>query len=305
MITIAGVERPDRLAGVFETSADSPGRFSSMSYATYRDNRDSNPAFTGLAAYAVHRPFVMGAETVDSERVFGEFVSANYFEVLGVRPAAGHIPVGQEYQPRMVLHVRADDARRVARLVRNELKRLDPDLGATTVEPLSQVLDQALVQHRMAASLTTTFGALALILAALGIYSLMSYITGQRAREMGIRMAMGATRRDLVNLVLGRGMRLAGAGLAIGIALAFASTRFISGAHLRHQPYRSADVRRCFRTARCDRRRRNSGPGLARQSYRPDENATDVGALTATRVSGTIQIARGWGANAGNDPGGR
>ncbi len=139
-----------------------------------------------------------------------------------------YVPAAQEYLPRMILHIRATDARRVAPAVRAELRRVDPDLGIAGVEYLSQILDQVLVQHRMAASLTATFGGLALVLATLGIYSLMTYITSQRAREMGIRLALGATRRDLLSPVLGRGMRLAGTGLVIGVAAAFACTRFLA-----------------------------------------------------------------------------
>jgi ABC-type antimicrobial peptide transport system permease subunit len=85
-----------------------------------------------------------------------------------------------------------------------------------------------LFQERLMARLSSFFGALALVLACIGLYGLLSYEVARRTRELGIRMALGAQRRDLLRLVVGQGILLVLIGAAIGIAAALGATRFIS-----------------------------------------------------------------------------
>ena len=97
--------------------------------------------------------------------------------------------------------------------------------GAQTMDSL---ISTSLASRRFSMMLLAVFGALALLLASVGIYGVTSYVVGQRAQEIGVRMALGAKPRDIFHLVLARGGQLAGTGVAIGLASAFVLTRFMA-----------------------------------------------------------------------------
>ena len=104
--------------------------------------------------------------------------------------------------------------------VRAIVRRADPRLPVFGVLTLDAHVRAASFQQRLAASLLSVFGALALLLASIGLYATMAYSVSLRTRELGARLAMGATRRDITRLVLGQAFRLTTVGLAIGVALA-------------------------------------------------------------------------------------
>src|SRR5262249_14745017 len=111
--------------------------------------------------------------------------------------------------------------------VRREVQALDATLPVYNLQTLAQQKDGSLYTERLAAALLTLFGLLALLLAAVGLYGVLSYAVTERTREMGIRLALGAQPRNLIKLVVGQGMMLVLIGLGLGVGAAFALTRLI------------------------------------------------------------------------------
>jgi predicted permease len=144
------------------------------------------------------------------------------------RPAI-YTPLLQNYAPELTLHARTTaDAPTLLAAVRREVQALDPQLPLYNLGTLAQQKDGLLYTERLAATLLTLFGLLALTLAAVGIYGVLSYAVTERTREIGVRLAFGAHPRDLLTLVVGQGLRLALIGLIIGVGAALALTRLIS-----------------------------------------------------------------------------
>jgi ABC-type antimicrobial peptide transport system permease subunit len=106
---------------------------------------------------------------------------------------------------------------------------MDPNLPVYGVQTMKSRLGDTLARARFAAISLGTFAAIALLLALIGIYGVMSYVTSQRVQEFGVRMAMGADKSDLVGLVLRQGVRLVAVALVLGMAAAFALSRVLQG----------------------------------------------------------------------------
>jgi putative ABC transport system permease protein len=112
-------------------------------------------------------------------------------------------------------------------IVRRELHQLDPDVPPYLIRTMDEVIDTGTSGPRFQAVVITIFAAIALILATIGIYGVISYTVAQRTREMGIRMAAGAGKADLMQLVVGRVVRLAALGIGIGATAALVATRWL------------------------------------------------------------------------------
>jgi putative ABC transport system permease protein len=117
----------------------------------------------------------------------------------------------------------------LAGAVRQQVLALDKDQPVTNVMTMEEVISRSVWLQRFYAMLFGIFAAVALILAAVGIYGVMSYAITQRTHEIGIRMALGAGRRNILKLALGQGMRLALTGVAFGLSAAYGLTRLMSG----------------------------------------------------------------------------
>ena len=110
---------------------------------------------------------------------------------------------------------------------RNELRSLDPDLPMYYVRTMEQRVDESLARRRFSMLLLGVFATIALALATIGIYGVMAYLVNQGTRELGIRIALGASPRNIVNLVVRQGMALALAGVTLGLAASFLLTQLI------------------------------------------------------------------------------
>ena len=120
------------------------------------------------------------------------------------------------------------DPRGIAAAVTDEARAMDPNVPVFDVKTMEQRVSESLARRRFAMLMLGLFAVVAMVLAAVGIYGVMSYTVTQRTREIGIRMALGAPTRDVMKLVVGQGMLLAGIGVGVGLAVALLATRLMA-----------------------------------------------------------------------------
>jgi putative ABC transport system permease protein len=129
----------------------------------------------------------------------------------------------------MTLHVRTSvDPSSLAGAIRNEVQSLEKNLPLSNPERMSDRVANSLYAARMGAILLAVFGGLALLLASIGLYGVMSFAVARRTRELGIRIALGARPGDVFRMVLRQGMTLVIAGLVLGVVVAAAVTRLLA-----------------------------------------------------------------------------
>ena len=171
---------------------------------------------------------------------FRFYTETDYREVIGIvetvkygtlgedpQPAA-YRPLPQVYSDAAVLFVRAaGDPAATIEPVRRLIHQHDPRMPVQNPQVVKDVISQSLWAVNLAAGLLGVFGVLALVLACVGLYGVMSYSVGQRTREIGLRMALGAGRHAVLALVLRQGLSLVGAGVVVGVAGALAASRLV------------------------------------------------------------------------------
>jgi putative ABC transport system permease protein len=143
--------------------------------------------------------------------------------------ATFYVPIAQGARPAMYLVARTSvEPMSLVPSVRREVQALDKDQPIADVRTMDQWVARTLSQAKFSSTLLTTFAGLALALAAIGIYGVMSYSVTQRTSEIGIRLALGAETSDILRMIVGNAVRLAAIGLTIGVALALALSRTLA-----------------------------------------------------------------------------
>jgi len=168
-------------------------------------------------------------------------VTGPWIEVIGVMRDGKYFSLGEDPSPFIYVNLRPTDGSYLTLMVRtssepqavigalrSEFHELDSNLPVYSVRTMTEHMALPLFPARVAATLLGSLGVLALILAAIGIFGVMSYAVSQRTREIGIRMALGADAARILRLVIGQGLKLILFGLAIGLLAAFAGTRLMS-----------------------------------------------------------------------------
>jgi putative ABC transport system permease protein len=182
-----------------------------------------------------------GLDPVGRRMSFGDPDEAGWSIVIGVardskyrglrenpRPYV-YIPLAQEYMPSLAMIVRTEsDPQSLTSTLRGQVQSLDGQLPIYNVKTLEEHLGVLLSQDKMAATLMTTFGMLAMVLAILGIYGVMSYSVSQRTREIGLRMALGAEPRSILRHFVGQGLLLTLTGTGVGIVAAYYLMQYLS-----------------------------------------------------------------------------
>jgi putative ABC transport system permease protein len=147
-----------------------------------------------------------------------------YYHYLQIPPEAMNV-----VEPSMALVIRTSvDPAAMVSSVRSELQQLDPDQPVFNIRTMQQVVQGSVAQPRYRALLLSVFASLALLLAAIGLYGVIARSVTQRTNEVGIRIALGASRSDILNLIVGRTMRLAVGGMLAGLSLALLGAKAIS-----------------------------------------------------------------------------
>jgi predicted permease len=160
--------------------------------------------------------------------VIGVARNSNYARLREAPQPYIYLPLFQNYAPSAVIHVRTSgDPMAMASLVEKTVHQLDADLPLFDVMTLESRVQIGSALQRIAGTFTGAFGIVAMILSAVGIYGVIAYTARQRTREIGIRMALGAQQHNVLQMVLGQGLRLTALGVVLGLVFAFAFTRFL------------------------------------------------------------------------------
>jgi len=170
------------------------------------------------------------------KRISRDDTNPNWAMIVGVVADIKHRSLDTEAQPEyylphtqgpdreMVLALRSSqDARTLARAIREELRNIDADIPLANVRTLDAVVADSIAPRRLSVVLLGAFSGIALLLASVGIYGVISFLVVQRTHEIGVRMALGAQRSDVLKMVIGHAAKLFLIAAAIGLPLAFVS----------------------------------------------------------------------------------
>ncbi len=243
-INVTGFEPPEgRSAFQIDVNTVDAGYFKTVRLAVVRGrgfdetDREGSPRVC-VVNETMARRFFPGADTSSAIGKYVTFSGTTQTEVVGVVKDGKYgtlgedplpyifKPLAQNYSGEMTLHIRTRAAG-VFAAVRSEVAALDRDLPLLNVMPMTEAVGFSLIPLRLAASVVGTLGTLGLLLAGIGIFGVVNYSVANRTREIGIRMALGARRSDVLRLIVRQGMTLALVGVALGLAIAFALSRLL------------------------------------------------------------------------------
>jgi hypothetical protein len=175
---------------------------------------------------AVGRTFRYGGDQIT---VAGVARDAKYAWLTEERMSFVYLPIAQHWLPRQVVIVRGSlPAAQLAIAIQRAVQSIDRGLPPPVVTTLREANSIVLLPQRVAAMVTGALGAIGLLMATVGLYGIISYSVSRRGREIGIRIALGARRADVLGMVVREGMKLAALGVAIGLVLAAAATRLMA-----------------------------------------------------------------------------
>lgn len=178
---------------------------------------------------AVGKRIFIGADSHDALEVIGVVKTGKYRTLAEDPRSFFYYPLSQRRSGIMTLLVRTNsDPRNFVGAIRNEVQQIDRSVPLSSVKSMHEHMTWPLWGPNMAATLSLAFGVIALLLSSVGLYSVMAYVVSQRTREVGIRMALGASRRDVLKMITSQGMRFALFGLGLGLLLALALAKVLS-----------------------------------------------------------------------------
>jgi len=178
----------------------------------------------------IGRRFGYTIETAAELEIVGVLRDAKYASVRDPVPPTMYVPYLQQPRtPQTVFQIRtAGDPTSAIGAIREAVRQIDPNLPLMNVSTQLELVEQRLQQERVFARAYTLFGGLALLLASIGLFGLMSYSVARRTNEIGIRMALGARAQDVLRLVMGESMMLVVIGVGIGLIAAVAARRLVA-----------------------------------------------------------------------------